>query len=226
MSSEKSEFQKSGEGFARGVWHFLKGMAISLFGALFGILRNFYKDVWSAWEKRDFDRLIGVLFALIVVGWITYNSVADLYRGIERRWHSDWYETQFLASYENEAMTFFKLYSRRFAERDCDFMSKVGVDEGMYDKYGRTKYDIYNCENYYNGIKFKFMLPFDMEPMIESVSKQRIRGKMVVLQLSEDNRYSVGAQYFELWRVPGDMWRLNASSKEGSKKIPIELIPQ
>jgi len=112
-----------------------------------------------------------------------------------------------------------------FIERDCDFMRKVGADESMYDKYGRTEYaeDAYDCNNYYKGIKAKYYLPFEIEPIIESANKRRIRGKAIVVRVLEGGRHIASAQYFEIWKVRDwDLWHFNASSKEGSLKIPLE----
>ncbi len=226
-TTEKSELQQAGRWLSKGFRHLLIGLTISLFGALCDVLRNLWKDLSTSWKKKDWDSIIGIFFASLIIFYLAKGGAIDMYNAIERKVHSDWYKEQFLASYESVTYKFFKLYSQKFAQRDCDFMSKVGIDEANFDKNGRTQYEKYDCERFYHGIKAKYFLPFELDPTIESATKLRIRGKMVVLEITEENRYLVGAQYFEIWKVrEGDMWRLNASSKEGSPKIPLEFMPK
>jgi ssDNA-binding Zn-finger/Zn-ribbon topoisomerase 1 len=99
----------------------------------------------------------------------------------------------------------------------------------MYDKYGRTEYEkgFYDCNNYYKGINAKYYFPIEVEAIIESANKRRIRGKAIVLRVMEDGRHIASAQYFELWKVRDwELWHFNASSRNGSPKIPLETTTE
>ncbi len=224
MSSEKHEFQKFVENQLRAAVHLARGLVITTFGTLWNALKTVGADFQRA---KNWYQKTGVLIAILIILLITYNAAADVFWKGYRLYHRSWYEQQFLSSAEQEVKEFFKLYSKKFAERDCDFMRKVGVDEAMYDKYGRTQYDDYDCNNYYNGITQKYLLPFEIEPSIDSADKRRIRGKMIVVRIMEDGRNFAGLQHFEIWKKrEWDLWRFNASSKQGSTKIPLGLIQQ
>ncbi len=225
MLTEKLTFQQAGKELAKGAWHLMQGIFIAMFGTLWDVIQSLRSDLLNAWTKRDGYAITGVFLAMILIGWITISTVLDIYGWVERRIHYSWHERQFLENYEGEVYEFFKLYSQKFSQRDCGFMRKVGIDEGMFDKWKNTEYGSdYSCENFYNGIKAKHFLPFEMEPMIESPEKRRIRGKMVVLRTMEDGQIFAGTQFFELWKAHDwDLWRFNASSKQGSTRIPLKL---
>lgn len=224
MTSEKHEFQKAGEKGSQAMIHLLRGFVISTFGTLWHAIQTMSSDLLKS--KNKYERM-GVLIAILIIALITLNAVTDLYRIGERFIHKSWYEQQFLAVAEQEAHEFFKLYSQKFEERDCDFMREVAADEAMYDKYGHERYEDYDCNNYYTGIKAKYFLPFEIEAAIDSKDKRRIRGKAVVLRVLEDGRHSVGAQHFEIWKKHDwELWHFNASSREGSPKIPLSLVDQ
>lgn len=224
MGSEKHEFQKFVENQCRAAVHLVRGLVITTFGTIWNAIKTLQADFQKA---RNLYQKAGVLLAIVIIGYITYNAASDSFWWGYRLYHQDWYEKQFLSSAEQEVSQFFKLYSQKFTERDCDFMRKVGVDEAMYDKYGRTQYDNYDCNNYYNGITQKYLLPFEVEASIDSSDKRRIRGKMIVVRQSEDGKYSAGLQFFEIWKKrEWELWRFNASSKQGSTKLPLGLIQQ
>ncbi|MDD5054842.1 MAG: hypothetical protein PHZ00_01070 [Candidatus Peribacteraceae bacterium] len=224
--SEKHEFQLFGQKQLEAIWHLLRGFAISTLGTLWNVVRSFLDDLKKA---KGFFEKFGVAVAVLIVGLITWNSLSDMYGAAYRFIYRDWYVQHYRGIVKQEAAAFFDLYSRKFIERDCDFMRKVGADEAMYDNLGRTEYapDSYNCNNFYKGINAKYYLPFEIEPIIESFEKRRIRGKAIVVRVMEDGRHIASAQYFEIWKVHDwDLWHFNASSKTGSPKIPLETTTQ
>jgi ssDNA-binding Zn-finger/Zn-ribbon topoisomerase 1 len=224
--TEKHEFQVGCQKILEGAWHILKGFIITTLGALWHSLKSLRTDFL---KSKDWYGKAGVLLAIGIIIWITWNSVTDIYWSGYRRLHSDWYADHYRSIAAQEAADFFDLYSQKFIERDCDFMRKVGADEAMYDKYGRTEYEkgFYDCNNYYKGINAKYYLPIEVEAIIESANKRRIRGKAIVLRVMEDGRHIASAQYFELWKVRDwELWHFNASSRNGSPKIPLETTTE
>lgn len=206
--------------------HLIKGFALSTLGTIWHVLTSLWEDLRKA--KNGFE-MFGVFVAVVIVGLIAWNSLSDMYWAAYRRMHNSWYADHYRNIAAEEAADFFDLYSQKFIERDCDFMRKVGADEAMYDRYGRNEYEkrSYDCNNYYKGINAKYYLPVEVEAIIESANKRRIRGKAIVLRVMEDGRHIASAQYFELWKVRDwELWHFNASSKNGSPKIPLETTTE
>lgn len=209
-----------------GTWHIFRGFVITTLGTLWHSLKSLRTDLM---ESKSWYGKGGVLVAVAIVVWITWNSVSDVYWTAYRSIRRDWYAEQYRSAAAQEVAVFFDLYSRKFIERDCDFMRKIGADEAMYDKYGRTEYEpgTYDCNNYYKSINAKYYLPFEIEPIIESPGKRRIRGKAIVVRVMEDGRHIASAQYFELWKVRDwELWHFNASSRNGSPKISLETTTE
>ncbi len=224
MNSEKHEFQQFGQKQLEALWHLSKGFASTTVGTLYHVITTLISDLK---KSKNWYETFGVFVAVIIVGAITFNSVTDIYWWGYRKIHESWYEQQFVDTAEQQAREFFNLYSKSFAERDCSFMKKVGVDEAMYDKYQHTEYDDYPCNNYYKGIRQKFYLPYEIRPLITSDKKMRIQGKALVLRISDNDQLTVSAQVFELWKTRDwDLWRFNATSKQGSTQIPIKTTAE
>jgi hypothetical protein len=227
MSEEKEEFTKFGQNQIEAIYHLIRGLIITTLGTLWAALRSVWKDFSVAWTRRHYSEMFGIGIALLIISALTLNSIFDIFGTAERFIHRSWYQQQFMTQAEQEVHDFFKLYAQKFSEHDCGFMSKVGVDEAMYDKYGRTDNGPnYRCENFYNGIRAKYFLPYEIEPAIESDQKKRIRGKMIVTKILDNGQTFVGAQHFEIWKVNDwDLWRFNVSSQRDKSVIPLELIP-
>lgn len=222
-NSEKDEIQKGVSHFASGSVCFFKAFIIRTLLTLWEIIKNLKNELKDAFKKRDYSGICGVIGAFCIVLLITIYSFFNVYITVNDYFNRENYKREFIQGAEKDALEFFKLYTKKFIEKDCDFMAKVAVDEAMYIKSGTTKKENYYCDNFYNPIKAKYFLPYEIDEKIYTPDRQSIKGKTIVLREMTNGTLMVSAQYFEIWKYKHlDLWRLNVLGNKEDLRIPIK----